>query len=268
MKTKLLFSTLALLSFFGTTFTAFLPSSNHQVIAQTQRPQAYLDALEDVVITEDHEVLENLSVVDSDQLVNVARLIREGDLKKGDLITPPSSSSKDPKVIWVTVTPELYDFCKRYKNANSEITTDQLNYRLKQLLGVPADSNYTHVAIISVNSKYLKRVAYNPDPTSYSREENLRNAQDSSFPENVDDDFRHWFIKQIQSRTNIGNVNINTKSNLYPWTGLGYTYDWSPKTRLQTDAGLSEFVIFLPPNTQLSSPIKVEDVLSTEEYCL
>ncbi len=53
----------------------------------------------------------------------------------------------------------------------------------------------------------------------------------------------------------------------YPWTALGYTYDWGPKTNLQTDAGLSEFVIFVPPNTSLSSPIKVMKVESTQKYC-
>jgi hypothetical protein len=57
--------------------------------------------------------------------------------------------------------------------------------------------------------------------------------------------------------------------NLYPWTGLGYTYDWGiyPKTPLQTDAGLSEFIIFLPPNTEPSVSIEVKGVFSTEEYC-
>ena len=53
----------------------------------------------------------------------------------------------------------------------------------------------------------------------------------------------------------------------YPWTQLGYTYDWGVPEDLETDSdrpanvGLSEFVI------RQGAPILVHSIQSVEDYC-
>ena len=55
------------------------------------------------------------------------------------------------------------------------------------------------------------------------------------------------------------NQTINSyKTDGYPWTRLGYTYDWNPRTG---DYGVSEYVI------KKNSKIEVVNILSTEAYC-
>jgi hypothetical protein len=171
--------------------------------------------------------------------------------------------------IWVTVISELQDFCKQYQK-NIEVTSEplvtkeKLNERLEQVLGLPPKSGYTDIAIIAVDRKYLRRTTPNPDTNSYqkqsltdsifipnSRQPNLR------FPNGVDSIYKDWFTSLFNNRND----------SKYPWTGLGYTYDWTPKTNLQkdNDAGLSEFVIF--PNSEAPTPYEVKQVLPTEKYC-
>jgi hypothetical protein len=260
--------------------------SRPELVAQPQPekiPLAYLKALEDTAEVKSDEVLDNLTIIDSKDPVQVVRLTKKDEFSEGQIINPPFIS-------WVTAPSELYDFCRNYQAINPEITTEQLNTRLRQLIGVPNDPKYTHIVTISVDNKYLKRVTYNPDPTKYNKEENWRLIQESSSPENVDSVYQKWFKKQIDQQKNekklledlkqkhpedylkvyqqdVSRRFKTTDNDPYPWTGLGYTYDWGAKTNLQTDGGLSEFVIFLPPNTPLSSPIKVKEIKSTQAYC-
>ena len=48
--------------------------------------------------------------------------------------------------LWVTIAPELHDFCSNYlRDLNSENNLGALRLRTEQLLGLPPDSGYTHV---------------------------------------------------------------------------------------------------------------------------
>jgi hypothetical protein len=47
----------------------------------------------------------------------------------------------------------------------------------------------------------------------------------------------------------------------YPFTGLGYTYDWGKPSPV----GPSEFVIEASPNNKVT--VEVESVTSTKDYC-
>ena len=70
------------------------------------------------------------------------------------------------------------------------------------------------------------------------------------FPENVSTEYMNW-INNLK--------NSSYGSNGYPWTRLGYTYDWAGKS--QNHVGLSEYVI------KKGSLIKIHDTVSTAEYC-
>ena len=75
-----------------------------------------------------------------------------------------------------------------------------------------------------------------------------------AFPEEVTDEHKDWINNQrLESYYNpVWDKN-------YPWTQLGYTYDWNPKNK--NHVGLSEFVIGKNKN------VVVKGFKTTEEYC-
>jgi len=59
------------------------------------------------------------------------------------------------------------------------------------------------------------------------------------------------------------NSYTNAKKEYYPWSGLGYTYDWGNPQK--PHVGPSEFII----NPTAEKPVEVEvvSVTPTQEYC-
>lgn len=255
--------------------------------AQTTIPDVYKKALIDAAEPEPEEVLDKLTVINESNpkiwegepgksRVLVATFSTKNRHKIGQQTLLPIKPKNSGRIdlteinpIWVTVISELQDFCKQYKK-NIEVTNDPLvtkeilNERLEQVLGLPPKSGYTDIATIAVDRKYLRRTTPNSDISTYqkqsltdsifisnSKQPNLR------FSDGVNSIYKDWFTALFNNRN----------SSKYPWTGLGYTYDWTPKTNLQNDndAGLSEFVIF--PNSEASTPYEVKQVLPTEQYC-
>lgn len=252
-----LFSSCTVLAISSATFfslpnkisTAQTPSSN------TDLNILYENALLDAADSQDNEVLNNLTVIDKSN----QNLKWEGEQGKSRILVATFATEQEypignftprPERIWVTVFPELQKFCKQY--LNTIVNQKQLNLRLKQLLGLPPDSEYNTITEIWVDTQYLKRPSLDPE---------INDATVQTFPnpikyplpfsQGADSAYQAWFTNLI----------MNRKSSHYPFTGLGYTYDWEPKTNLQNHAGLSEFIIL--PNSQ----VEVKRNLSTEEYC-
>lgn len=266
-------------------FSGFEKISNAQP-QPTPTESLLLKALEDAALPESHEVLNNLTVInrsnpnltwDEQGRVLVATFTKENRFQQGKQIK--SNNRSDPQVIWVTVAPKLKNFCTDYVQANSEVSPQKLNERLEQLLGIKPNSQNIHVARIWVHPEYLKRPTIDPEIND-SIAEIPPPSHEICPDQNGDcDPYQKWFKQQLEeqekNRKYFQNLRDNstlvspTPPSLYPWTGLGYTYDWGiyPKTPLQTDAGLSEFIIFLPPNTEPFVSIEVKRVFSTEEYC-
>lgn len=140
--------------------------------------------------------------------------------------------------IWVTAAPQLLQRMK------SERITDP-NRRLKELLGLPPNSSYSYIVEFWVRPQDLFR----PCPDN----EITDNTCDLCFPANTDSTYMDWV-----SQTRISRYYPCDLFSQYPWTALGYTYDWNPKNK--THVGLSEFVIHNNAN------IKVAGIYSTEEY--
>ncbi|MBK7588301.1 MAG: hypothetical protein IPI22_08170 [Bacteroidetes bacterium] len=74
-----------------------------------------------------------------------------------------------------------------------------------------------------------------------------------SSKDSTDNDYIQWF-----NTSRIDRYYANGLYNQYPWTQLGYTYDWHPKNKSHT--GVSEFVIGKNKN------IYVHKSYTTEEY--
>jgi hypothetical protein len=248
-------------------------TSGELSFAQTTQPNAYLDALyKNAVIDardpQPDEVLLNLTAINESNLdlrwegkpgksrilvVTLVTLEGASTYKEGKQVTD--------REIWVTAHPELQKFCRQYQQI-TKANTDQLNLRLKQLLGLPPTRKYTHVVEIWVDPQYLKRPSLDPEIIDREVQPIPNPIPDPlPFPEGIDEAYKAWFTSQIKEWK-------ENRENSYPWTGLGYTYDWSrsnPKTNLQTDAGLSEFVIL--PNSKVSTPIEVMPIKTTDEFC-
>lgn len=256
-----------LLAFLGSCTAVVIASSTIFTVsakistAQPEPLKAYQDALLDAADPpQPDEVLDNLTAIDESNLnliwdnqgrVLVATFAKANRYTSGQKISPPSE-------IWVTVVPELKDFCTNYKNTG--VDNNQLNLRLKQLLGLPPNGEYVKVAEIWVDPQYLKRPTLDPEINDRKIQPLANPIQyPLPFPPDVDRTYQDWFSNLVKNRNN----------SRYPWTGLGYTYDWGvyPKTNLQTDAGLSEFVILLSSTSVVSTPIEVKRVVSTEKYC-
>lgn len=60
-------------------------------------------------------------------------------------------------------------------------------------------------------------------------------------------------------------TNSKPEDDPYPWTGLGYTFDWGADAEPIAHAGLSEFLILDSKN--LTTKNLVSPVASTEVYC-
>jgi hypothetical protein len=140
------------------------------------------------------------------------------------------SSAQLRRDAWVTVVPELKNICRNYTGTN-------LLLRLKQALGLPATSANDSIVEYYVDPFYLLRPSRDPEITDEEAEAAFR-TNFPSYGNMVSTNYLAWFQRTIDSR-NYGMTNGVWSG--FPWTQLGYTYDWS-KTGNNV-MGLSEFVV-------------------------
>ncbi|MFO8100083.1 MAG: hypothetical protein R6T83_10760 [Salinibacter sp.] len=151
--------------------------------------------------------------------------------------------------LWVTAVPELRSFCQDLPQ-----TGDRLDRRIAQRLGLPPDVDYDRFVELWVRPQDLVRPC--PDPEVSDRECELRTPVPARHA-SVSDAHQKWF--RDLKRTSYG-------PDGYPFTGLGYTYDWHPDT---DDIGPSEFVLRPDSTAGAQSPGRavVHTVQSTDAYC-
>lgn len=151
--------------------------------------------------------------------------------------------------VWVTAVPEVQNACQTF---NGDIAL-----RLRQFLGFPPAHKFTHFVVMTVNQKSVFRPAVNPDPTTTLPCDNPTESNCGlTFPERVSKKHVTWLANQMLSSYVISE-SAQTRDG-YPWTRLGYTYDWRPGSNKY---GASEFVI------RKGSKVKVEEIVPYEAYC-
>lgn len=119
---------------------------------------------------------------------------------------------------WVTAVPDLKNYLKHYKGTNYLL-------RVKQALGMPATVKNDMIAEFWVDPHLLFRPS--PDPEITDREAQLDFSYTNSAYLTVSQQHVGWFENQVVA-------------NAWPWTRLGYTYDWGNS---RCRVGPSEFVI-------------------------
>lgn len=209
--------------------------------------QAYLQAVQDAATVEPQEISKNLiPIVETN-----TDLVWEGQpgSRRVLVLTWTSWNGYDDKMgqsivttreTWVTAAPGLKNFCTHYAADSAKLTL-----RLEQLLGLPPNNGKTKFVEMWVTPQDLFRPA--PDPEISDQEAGLTFPQSKFLT--VSEAYVSWF-NDLSSQS--------YGENGYPWTRLGYTYDWGNPN---SEVGLSEFVI----NT--GATIEIEGVTNTQEYC-
>jgi hypothetical protein len=214
---------------------------NSGLQSEDELRQAYLLAVEDARTAEESEVCHNLTAI-TDSNRNLIWLDGPG----GRLVLAVTWTSWDgylnkmsmnlSKEAWVTIAPQIKEFIAENKIAGPECVL-----RLEQLLGLPPHNGKKWLVEMWVNPKDLFRPS--PDAEIDDSEAQL------DFPENAGLEHRLWFDALKNASYGPGG---------YPWTRLGYTYDWGG---LEGEAGLSEFVV------RKDAEVRINKVYSTVEYC-
>lgn len=206
----------------------------------TDLEQMYMAAIEDTIVAEEDEIYTGLSpIIES----NTELQWMEDSGNKYVLVVTwtkyPESYPVDSKVLtwwgdtWVMVIPELKGFVEQ-----NDIRDDELTLRLEQLIGLPYDDGNEYFVEIWVRPDDLFRPS--PDPEITDTQAQL------DFHENVSQEHAEWF-----------NSLNRTTYDEYPWSRLGYTYDWGNPN---SDVGLSEYVI------RNNSEVIVSSVSTTFDY--
>ncbi len=183
------------------------------------------------------------------------------DYTSGGKYKPPFRTDMGTHYTWVSAVPEVQNLCRNFPASD-------LQLNLSQLLGLPPKSPFEYFVTMEVMSGQVFRPAVNPDPTTeYPCTTTNSAGGKTSLPENcgevfqtdacpVDYNYKLWFLDKTLSTYSISD---NTNIEGYPWTRLGYTYNWKPGA---DKYGASEYVI------NLNSVVTIKEITSFENYCL
>lgn len=144
--------------------------------------------------------------------------------------------------IWVTVVPELRDFC-----AGFPLTGNALQERLKQYLGLNSEWNYHGLTELWVSPNDLFRPCV--DPEVEDGQCNIPGGPVPSAGRGADPAYQDWYNK-LEA--------VSYGESGAPWTRLGYTYDWGNPTG---EVGASEYVI------APGAPVVLNTIASPDLYC-
>jgi hypothetical protein len=218
-----------------------------QVVEPALRPklslnQMYTDAIKDAMVPDLNKVYDGLTPITE----NNTNLIWQGTPGNESVLVVTWTKYPNSYPVgqdmnttwgytWVTVAPQIQTFFKIQVSPDTNLTL-----RADELLGLPPNCTDTYFVELWVQPQSLFR----PTPNNEIND----TVASFTFPSSATASYKQWFDNYL----------ITAYYPMqYPWTRLGYTYDWG---NTKTHVGLSEFVI-----TQNSTVI-VKSVTSTTEY--
>lgn len=150
--------------------------------------------------------------------------------------------------VWVTLVPELRNTCRRWaRRGRSGGRHDKgLARRLEQLVGLPPDDGRDRFVEMWVDLEDLFRPC--PDPEISDRQCEL-DFPVSAYSE-LSPHYATWFNNLVETMYGEGG---------YPWTRLGYTYDWGRSPR--GNVGLSELIV------RQGADVEISAVYEDLKYC-
>ena len=149
--------------------------------------------------------------------------------------------------VWVTAVPEVQDICRTFKG--------DVVMQVRQLLGLPPDAHIPRVITLRVKASDIFRPAVDPNVFTTAPCEQLRDAPlpadcGNVFPATTTVAHYQWMATS--------GFELHELPSGYPWTHLGYTYDWAPN---HDRYGASEYVV------RPGSPALILENVSAEAYC-
>ncbi len=257
MKTNMavFFLCICILASSGITFIVVNEQKNHELeemrtqyeppVQPLSLEERYSNAVLDAMLVTSEEIDSNLTAI----LPSNPNILWENDLvlvvtwtKYGESYPVGNTTTTWWGDTWVTVVPELK---KRINEEN--VSPDNLTLRVEQLLGLANGSANQWFVELWVKPDDLFRPS--PDPEITDTVANL------TFPANVSDEYKDWFYGMIISQY--------FQDEKYPWTRLGYTYDWGNPTE---EIGVSEFVIRKNAEVLVHSKYGTYDYVTSKNF--
>lgn len=168
----------------------------------------------------------NLNLIDT--LINGERYIQVVSWKSHpEDYSKKGIDSTKGNDIWVTLAPIIKDSCKSFFKTQKDPIM-----RLRQLLGLQPFTQEKFFLELWVKPEDL----YRPCPDSETDD----TICELNLPIDVTKEYRTWF-NNTRAVQYTDCTDTEFKEYGYPWTQLGYTYDWSLDN--PSNIGLSEFII-------------------------
>lgn len=140
--------------------------------------------------------------------------------------------------LWVFSPDEFKGFFMDTNRFPTPMTETVLIERFDQLLGLPDTSANRYIADIWVDPATIFRSSRNPLLTNVTESWTFPDPL-IGVPSKTGAEYYTWFTNRLDT--------IYSAATPYPWTSLGYTYDWGTNGHLAGETpyiGVSEFVMF------------------------
>jgi hypothetical protein len=228
--------------------------------AEPDTAEVYIRGVHASLWPGDSYVSHSLVSVDPNKPVTVVAFMRRAKVAnyQGQKVAPKDQT-------WVTVAPMLKTFCQQYVKEHGS-NPDQLKLRLKQRLGLPPQPDYDTFVELQLDPKDVSKF-FRPcgDPATNT---NSCEPPAPPQPEEIREKLKKLNVaddKELQPYWVLSNY-YRSFANKYqfPWTALGYTFDWAPREDGSGEFvrwGESEFVI--APGT----PIQFLSSTDAAAYC-
>ncbi len=177
-------------------------------------------------------------------------------------LTTKKNQNLYPGALWVTTGNELPAW---YRDPANGVNASNISIKSAQIHGLPTSSTQQYNAIVEMLVDPSKLLRPTRDPNITAQPSALPVDPFAPKPANISqadfDAYKTWYTANITSSYRAVNPD-----NRYPWTQLGYTYNWGgDQSTLAGINGLSEFVI-LGTRSGVTSPLVTFAVYSIQSY--
>ena len=207
--------------------------------------ELYAQAVRDAMIVEDDEILPLVNIADGEENVT----LKDGKVLLAFMHKYPDSYPAGEEIelkwgnVWCVSAGERYIWIKDNGKGVEDWTL-----RLHQVMGMPTTKGYDTVTALWVDADLLYRPANVTDPNA-----KMAATYQSTGDEQFDKTYKQWFD---------GNIIGSYFDSAFPWTRLGYTYDWADNGR---EYGVSEFLIFSGEKATVAYTYEIKDFVAFAE---
>lgn len=234
---------------FGITYTimnksVLEPIKSSNEVSSKSINELYSAAVKDAMIIEDNEILPLVNLEKGEPYVTYND---DGRILLLTFHKYPASypNGENVKIAWGEVwTFTGGELAKWYKE--NKDTVSDWSIRLKQLIGLPPDNKNTTFTAMWVKPENIVRPANIQDIEKITMVNTLS--------KNANETFTKWFNN---------NIIWSYFDSAYPWTRLGYTYDWGENAK--SEYGLSEFLVLANSEVEVAYTVTMDEMLSMLE---